>query len=100
MTGTRIRFWPDRQVFTKDADWSFEALVQRARQTAYLVPGLAIRVRDERPAMGQRPAIPPGMTRRARGTSPDQVPLRKKKRSSGSTAESASSARTCRPGSR
>ena len=24
VTGTRIRFWPDRQVFTKDADWSFE----------------------------------------------------------------------------
>ncbi len=52
VTGTRIRFWPDRQVFTKDADWDFEALVQRARQTAYLVPGLAIRVQDDRPAMG------------------------------------------------
>jgi DNA gyrase subunit B len=48
VTGTRIRFWPDRQVFTKDAGWSFDALVQRARQTAYLVPGLTIRVRDER----------------------------------------------------
>src|ERR1039457_6911378 len=54
VTGTRIRFWPDRQVFTKDADWVFDALVDRARQTAYLVPGLTIRVRDERPAMGQR----------------------------------------------
>ena len=49
VTGTRIRFWPDRQVFTKDADWDFEALIQRARQTAYLVPGLMIRVRDDRP---------------------------------------------------
>jgi len=48
LTGTRIRFWPDRQVFTKDAGWNFDALVQRARQTAYLVPGLTIRVRDER----------------------------------------------------
>ncbi len=48
VTGTRIRFWPDRQVFTKDASWSFDALVQRARQTAYLVPGLTIRVRDNR----------------------------------------------------
>jgi DNA gyrase subunit B len=54
VTGTRIRFWPDRQVFTKDADWSFGALVDRARQTAYLVPGLAIRVRDERLGKGQR----------------------------------------------
>jgi len=59
VTGTRIRFWPDQQVFTKDAGWSFEALVQRARQTAYLVPGLAIRVRDERSAADHRePASP------------------------------------------
>jgi DNA gyrase subunit B len=48
VTGTRIRFWPDPQVFVRDAHWSFEALRQRARQTAYLVPGLEIRVRDER----------------------------------------------------
>ena len=50
LTGTRIRFWPDRQVFVRDARWSFDALAQRARQTAYLVPGLTIRVRDERAA--------------------------------------------------
>jgi DNA gyrase subunit B len=39
VTGTRIRFWPDRQVFIAGAGWSFDSLVQRARQTAYLVPG-------------------------------------------------------------
>ena len=44
-TGTRIRFWPDRQVFIKDAGFSFDALAERARQTAYLVPGLTISVR-------------------------------------------------------
>ena len=60
VTGTRIRFWPDRQVFTKDADWDFEALVQRARQTAYLVPGLAIRVQDERPGGGPGSGSPAG----------------------------------------
>ncbi len=48
VTGTRIRFWPDQQVFIRGALWSFEALAQRARQTAYLVPGLTIRVVDER----------------------------------------------------
>ena len=48
VAGTRIRFWPDPQVFVRDSRWSFEALRQRARQTAYLVPGLAITVRDER----------------------------------------------------
>ena len=50
-TGTRIRFWPDRQVFTKDARFSFDALTERARQTAYLVPGLTISIREE-PAAG------------------------------------------------
>jgi DNA gyrase subunit B len=48
VTGTRIRFWPDEQVFVRGALWSFEALAQRARQTAYLVPGLTIHVTDER----------------------------------------------------
>ncbi len=48
VTGTRIRFWPDQQVFVRGAQWSFDALAQRARQTAYLVPGLTIRVTDER----------------------------------------------------
>src|SRR5271170_5355557 len=46
-TGTRIRFWPDRQVFLRDARFSFESLTERARQTAYLVPGLIITIRDE-----------------------------------------------------
>ena len=48
LTGTRIRFWPDQQVFVRGALWSFDALAQRARQTAYLVPGLTIRIADER----------------------------------------------------
>jgi DNA gyrase subunit B len=48
VTGTRIRFWPDQQVFVRGALWSFDALAQRARQTAYLVPGLTIRISDER----------------------------------------------------
>jgi len=46
-TGTRIRFWPDRQVFLRDATFSYDGLAERARQTAYLVPGLTILVRAE-----------------------------------------------------
>jgi DNA gyrase subunit B len=49
-TGTTIRFWPDRQIFVPGADWKFSWLAQQARQTAYLVPGLTIKVTDERPA--------------------------------------------------
>jgi len=47
-TGTKTRFWPDRQIFIPGADLAFDALTQRARQTAYLVPGLQIVVVDER----------------------------------------------------
>ncbi|MFI8851314.1 DNA topoisomerase IV subunit B [Streptomyces sp. 891-h] len=47
-TGTRVRYWADRQIFLKDAKLSLETLHARARQTAFLVPGLTIVVRDER----------------------------------------------------
>lgn len=47
-TGTRVRYWADRQIFLKDAKLSLDNLHQRARQTAFLVPGLTIVVRDER----------------------------------------------------
>ncbi|OYN98100.1 DNA gyrase/topoisomerase IV subunit B [Enemella evansiae] len=48
VTGTRVRYWPDRQIFLKDAKLSLEQLSGRARQTSFLVPGLTIAVRDER----------------------------------------------------
>ena len=47
-SGTRIRYWADRQIFTKDAAFQLGDLETRARQTAFLVPGLEIVVRDER----------------------------------------------------
>jgi DNA gyrase subunit B len=48
VTGTRVRYWADRQIFLKDAQFSYDELVTRARQTSYLVPGLTIALRDER----------------------------------------------------
>jgi len=48
VTGTRIRYWADRQIFTKDAAFHLDELEQRARQTAFLVPGLGIDIADER----------------------------------------------------
>ncbi|MBM9618925.1 DNA gyrase/topoisomerase IV subunit B [Streptomyces zhihengii] len=51
-TGTRVRYWADRQIFLKDARLSLDTLHQRARQTAFLVPGLTIVVRDERGPAG------------------------------------------------
>ncbi len=47
-TGTRVRFWPDRQIFTADARIDLEQVHARAQQTTFLVPGLTIVVRDER----------------------------------------------------
>jgi DNA gyrase subunit B len=49
-SGTRVRYWPDRQVFLPDAEFAIEPLIGRARQTAFLVPGLTLRVSDLRAA--------------------------------------------------
>src|SRR5690606_31111566 len=48
VTGTRVRYWADRQIFTKDAAFQLGELETRARQTAFLVPGLELVIRDER----------------------------------------------------
>src|SRR5690625_784667 len=47
-TGTRVRYWADPQIFLKTATFSVAELETRARQTAFLVPGLTITIRDER----------------------------------------------------
>ncbi|WP_168581334.1 DNA gyrase/topoisomerase IV subunit B [Gephyromycinifex aptenodytis] len=48
VTGTRIRYWADPQVFTRDAEFVYTELVSRLRQTSFLIPGLTLIVRDER----------------------------------------------------
>lgn len=48
VTGTRVRYWADRQIFTKGATFQSDDLVTRARQTAFLVPGLTIDIVDDR----------------------------------------------------
>jgi len=48
VTGNRVRYWADRQIFLREAALTYDELVTRARQTSYLVPGLAIALRDER----------------------------------------------------
>ena len=50
VTGTRVTFWPDRQIFLKDAAISRSDLDERARQTSFLVPGLALQITDARSA--------------------------------------------------
>lgn len=66
VTGTRVRYWADRQIFTKDAAFQLSELETRARQTAFLVPGLEIEVADKRtnrpdaPELGSEDADSPG----------------------------------------
>jgi DNA gyrase subunit B len=48
VTGTRVRYWADPQIFTRGASFQTEELTGRARQTAFLVPGLGIDITDER----------------------------------------------------
>lgn len=48
VTGTRVRFWPDPQIFGRDATLNRDLLSARARQTSFLVPGLAITIHDDR----------------------------------------------------
>jgi DNA gyrase subunit B len=47
-TGSRIRFWADAQIFVKDSEFVLEDILARARQTAFLVPGLKLVVSDQR----------------------------------------------------
>jgi Type IIA topoisomerase (DNA gyrase/topo II, topoisomerase IV), B subunit len=42
-TGTEVTFWPDPQIFTSTG-FDKESLIARLRQTAFLVPGLSLRL--------------------------------------------------------
>jgi DNA gyrase subunit B len=53
VSGTRVRYWTDPQIFIKDARFELDDLIDRARQTAFLVSGLSLSVRDERGAEPQ-----------------------------------------------
>ena len=48
VTGTRVRYWADSQIFTPGAAFQLDELESRARQTAFLVPGLTMNISDQR----------------------------------------------------
>ena len=48
VTGTRIKWWFDKQIFLKEAALDIDDIYARARQTSYLVPGLTLIVNDSR----------------------------------------------------
>jgi DNA gyrase subunit B len=47
-TGTSVRWWHDQSIFLKNSVIDLEAVLTRARQTAFLVPSLTITVKDVR----------------------------------------------------
>lgn len=47
-TGTRIRFWPDREIFDEDAHIDAEEIRERIVQSCFLVPGVKVRLVDKR----------------------------------------------------
>ncbi|MDQ3210223.1 MAG: DNA topoisomerase (ATP-hydrolyzing) subunit B [Actinomycetota bacterium] len=47
-TGTRVRFWPDPEIFTETLDLRRETLAERLRELAFLNRGVEIKLVDER----------------------------------------------------
>ena len=52
VTGTRVRYWADPQIFPRPDEYDAAALRSRLRQTSFLVPGLTLTLTDERAAEG------------------------------------------------
>jgi DNA gyrase subunit B len=47
-TGTKVTFKPDKQIFTKSTEFSYDILAQRLRELAFLNKGLEINLKDQR----------------------------------------------------
>ncbi len=47
-SGTKITFKPDKEIFTKSIEFSYDILSQRLRELAFLNKGLEINLKDER----------------------------------------------------
>src|SRR6266702_8752822 len=47
-TGTKVRFLPDKTIFTGNTEYNYDTLAQRLRELAFLNKGLLITLTDER----------------------------------------------------
>jgi DNA gyrase subunit B len=54
-TGSRIRFWPDLEIFDPEADINYETICERVSRTCFVVPGLKVRIEDKRTGHNNEP---------------------------------------------
>ncbi|HJP16837.1 MAG TPA: ATP-binding protein [Acidimicrobiales bacterium] len=54
-SGTRIRFWPDFDIFDKDATVDVQEICDRVTQSCFLVPSVKIKVIDKRAGGAKEP---------------------------------------------
>jgi len=54
-TGTRVRYWPDRDIFDSDADISFEEVCERLKLACYLISKLKVTATDRRRGSAAEP---------------------------------------------
>ncbi len=54
-SGTRVRFWPDFDIFDKDATIDIQEICDRVTQSCFLVPGVKIKVIDKRAGGSKEP---------------------------------------------
>jgi DNA gyrase subunit B len=73
VTGTKVRYWPDKQIFEQSAAFSLEDLKGRLNQTAFLVPGLKLTAEDKRTGVRLEFAFEGGISEYVEHLSQDQA---------------------------
>jgi DNA gyrase subunit B len=54
-TGTRVRFWPDFEIFDPEARIDYDEICDRATRACFLVPGMKVTVTDKRSGAKAQP---------------------------------------------